>query len=507
MVDRRWRRALVLGAFAVSALLVAACTSTAPISSLRPSLPGPGVGGSADRPNIVFVLTDDLSWNLVRFMPQVREMEHEGVTFSRYFVTDSLCCPSRSSIFTGDYPHDTGVIMNTGPNGGFRAFLRNGDERRTFALRLRRSGYRTAILGKYLNGYPTEMRVRGEQPYRDPGWSLFGAADVHGYREYGFHITDNRSVDYYGFAPRDYMTSVLARKAHRFISSSAAAHKPFLLEVATFAPHRPFVPAPQDVGKFPNLSAPRTPAFGKAIRNAPRWMHGIGPLNPGNIRTINQFYRLRAESVLAVDRMLGSLRRQLDSLGIARNTYVIFSSDNGFHMGEHDLRPGKQTAFDTDIRVPLVLVGPGVPSGRVVKALAENIDLCPTFERLGGTTPLPTVDGRSLVPLIHGHVPRNWRTAVLIEHHGPDTNTFDPDFQYKDAGNPPSYEAIRTAHALYVQYVTGGREFYNLRTDPYELDNRVATMSPVLRNRLRRTLLAMEQCHGERACWAAQHLR
>jgi arylsulfatase A-like enzyme len=183
----------------------------------------------------------------------------------------------------------------------------------------------------------------------------------------------------------------------------------------------------------------------------------------------------------------------------------VFSSDNGLHMGEHRLRPGKLTAFDTDIKVPLIVTGPGVPAGRTVSQMSENIDLCPSFEELAGARAPPSVDGHSLVALLHGrHVP-GWRRDALIEHHGRVLDAGDPDLPSEGSGNPPSYEAIRTPRSLYVEYVTGEREYYDLKRDPFELHNLAATLTRGHERRLHRTLERIEHCRGARACWRAQH--
>ena len=176
--------------------------------------------------------------------------------------------------------------------------------------------------------------------------------------------------------------------------------------------------------------------------------------------------------------MIGHLEDELKAKGLAKNTYIIFSSDNGYHMGEYRLLPGKQTAFDTDIHVPLIVSGPGVPAGRTATQLASNIDLCPTFETLAGVPVPATVDGHSLAALWHGQQPADWRQAVLIEHHGPDDTPGDPDGQNQQHADPPSYEAVRTASALYVRYSNGQQEYYNTATDPYELDNLAARGIP-----------------------------
>src|SRR5437763_3335073 len=147
---------------------------------------------SAHRPNIVFVLTDDLAWNLVRYMPQVQRLRSRGVTFSQYFVTDSLCCPSRASIFTGRLPHDTGIFSNTPPDGGFVRFHTRGEEGATFATALQQAGYRTAMMGKYLNGY----RPAALQGYVPPGWSAWSVGGD-AYAEFGYALNEDHRVAYY----------------------------------------------------------------------------------------------------------------------------------------------------------------------------------------------------------------------------------------------------------------------------------------------------------------------
>ena len=160
----------------------------------------------------------------------------------------------------------------------------------------------------------------------------------------------------------------------------------------------------------------------------------------------------------------------------------MFSSDNGYHMGEHLLTPGKMTAFDSDVRVPLIVAGPGVPAGRTTSRIAENVDLHPTLVQLAGGTPPPrSTDGASSRSCTAQRVPR-WRTAALIEHHGPDQNGSDPDHPAAGSGNPTSYEAIRTPNAVYVEYRGRAREYYRIDRDPFE---RVNVFSPPLAPRAR----------------------
>ncbi len=452
--------------------------------------------GSSSRPNFVFVLTDDLSWNLVSHMPHVLALEKAGTTMSHYYVVDSLCCPSRTAIFTGEYPHDDGVFANVGPDGGFSAFNQHKDASRTFAVALQKAGYTTAMMGKYLNGYwPVD--------HAPPGWDDWDVAGD-GYPEFNYTLNENGKLVRYGDAPKDYLTNVLSSKASSFISSAASAGKPFMLEVATFSPHSPYTPAPQYANAAATVAYPKTPAYDTVPVDPPSWLKHRPPLGPWWQNKILSDYRERVEADMSVDAMIGHLESELRAKGLADNTYFVFSSDNGYHMGEYRLQPGKQTAFDTDIHVPLIVTGPGVPAGRVASELTSNIDICPTFETLAGVQVPSTVDGHSLAALWHGHDPPDWRQAVLIEHHGPDDTSGDPDAQDQAAADPPSYEAVRTATALYVLYSNGEQEYYDTAKDPYELDNIAAGGVPAA---LRHALVAMENCHNSTACWAASHLR
>jgi N-acetylglucosamine-6-sulfatase len=440
------------------------------------------------RPNVVFVLTDDLAWNLVRYMPHVRDMRRRGVTFTRYFVTDSLCCPSRASIFAGRFPHNTRVFTNQPPDGGYQVFRNRRGERSTFATSLRRRGYLTGMMGKYLNGYQSSSLVV------PPGWSEW---DVGGnaYANFNYNLNENGRLVHHGARPQDYLTDVLAAKGSAFINRAATAGKPFILELATYAPHAPFTPAPRHAGGFPGLTAPRGPAFNAANTNPPGWLAGRSPLRPRAIRRIDNRFRMRAQAVQAVDDLIGTIESTLAGRGLADDTYIVFSSDNGFHMGEHRLRQGKQTAFDTDIRVPLVVVGPRVARGRTIRSLAQNVDLRPTFSRLGGARVPRSVDGRSLVPFLRGKRVRRWRRAVLIEHHGPDLR--GPDRQ---SDNPTTYAALRLKGATYVEYRGGDREYYNLSRDPNQLNNVYNRLSRRKRTRLHRMLRRLQRCRGARRC-------
>ncbi len=490
MSPKLFRRTLV--AFATGALALVAGFSTATGST--PARHDPA------HPNIVFILTDDLAWNLVDYMPHVQQMQQDGVTFPNYFVTDSLCCPSRASIFTGKYPHDTGIFTNGGSDGGFHLFHERGEEQDTFATRLQTRGYLTAMMGKYLNGYTPAGLVDGKPAYIPPGWNEWDVAG-NGYPEFNYNLNENGKIVHYGNLPRAYLTDVLARRGAAFIDRAAGAGKPFLLEIATFAPHSPYTPAPRHANDFPGLQAPRTPAFDEDdVSDKPAWLRDHPPLTPAQIASIDTAFRKRAQSVEAVDELIARLQETLASNGVAGDTYLVFSSDNGYHMGDHRLVSGKMTAFETDIRVPLIVTGPGVTAGKTVTSIAQNIDLYPTFVRLGRASVPPNVDGQSLVPLLGTQPVPFWRDAALVEHHGPDFDPADPDAPPPGSGNPTTYEALRLPTSTYVEYATGELEYYDLQNDPFELTNTASQLSESQRASLHSALAALENCHSSASC-------
>jgi len=466
---------------------------SSPATTPGTSEPAQKTGGP---PNFVFVLTDDLSWNLVQYMPHVLAMQKTGTTLQNFYVVDSLCCPSRSAILTGQYPHNNGVFTNGGTDGGYQTFTNRNDQANTFGVALSKAGYQTGFMGKYLNGYlPTDQVP--------PGWDTWDVAG-NGYPEFNYTLNENGKQVHYGKTPNDYLTDVLSGKASSFIDSATTTGKPFMLEVATFAPHKPSTPAPRDASLFPGLQAPRTAAFDTPPSNAPPWEKAIPALTDKSKQQIDKEFALRVRSVQAVDDMIGHLEQELQAKGLSKDTYIVFSSDNGYHMGEYRLRPGKQTAFDTDIHVPLIVTGPGVPAGKQVSSMVSSVNLAPTFESLAGASVPPTSDGVSMAALWRGQpAPDDWPQAVLIEHHGPDATPHDPDKPSRFSGNPPSYEAVRTAHSLFVQYADGQREYYDTAADPNELHNLASTATPATLAPLQLALTALQKCRGAAACQAA----
>ncbi|MCD2192458.1 sulfatase [Actinomycetospora endophytica] len=502
MIREPARTALAVVTLAV-ALVATGCSAGPAQDPDPPELAGPaGVApaSQAGHPNVLFVLTDDLDTSLLRYMPHVQQLAARGASFAADDDADTLCCPSRSSIFTGAFPHDTGVFTNSAPDGGYDVFHSRGDEADTDAVALQKAGYTTAMMGKYLNGYqPTDGPA--------PGWNEWDVAG-NGYPEFDYDLNVNGTIAHHGHADSDYMPDVLGQRGSDFITAQSAAHRPFFLEVATFAPHAPYTPAPRHSQDFPGLQAPRDPSFNQPdAPTAPAWLRDRTPLRPKQVTRLDNGYRKRAQASASVDDMLAGLEAALDRTGQTANTQIVFSSDNGYHMGQHELSAGKQTTFATDLVVPLIVAGPGVVH-RTIPERVQNIDVAPTVTDLAHAPPLPIADGRSLVPLLAGADPPDWRNAALVEHHGPNLAPDDPDrTPGKSAANPPSYGAVATGSVTYTEYATGEKEYHDTATDPYQRDNTVATVPPERLAALHATLTALENCHGTAACWAAGHVR
>lgn len=219
--------------------------------------------------------------------------------------------------------------------------------------------------------------------------------------------------------------------------------------------------------------------------------------------SIDRDFRKRTQSVLAVDKMIADLHAALAAVGEADNTYVVFSSDNGYHMGEHRLMPGKMTAYDTDIHVPLIITDPGVPEGVTIDAIAENVDLHARFTEPAGVPAASSVDGRRLVPLLRGQTVADRRTGALIELRAPRKEPLDPDRPGPRGGNPTTHEAISSQTFLYVEYADGQKEYHSLVSDPDELRNAFSSLPPKDKAWLHATIETVRTCQDAASCAAA----
>lgn len=429
------------------------------------------------RPNILFILTDDQRWDSTDgthgidgadVMPRTRaELGGSGIALSNAFVTTPLCCPSRSSILTGSYAHRTGVYKNGGNNGGADDF----DDAESMAVWLEGAGYRTSLIGKYLNGYPQLWKQSTEPPYVPPGWSVWQGLRRVNYFDWVFVEPDGRggyTLRESGGSDGEYLTDVMRERAKTFISESVAAGQPFFLYLAFKAPHLPQLPAPRHNRMFQSIPPWRPPSWNEAdVSDKPAWVRALAPQDSAEL---DQIRIDQLEMLQAVDEAIGGnptygivgIMEHLRTLGVADDTIVVYLADNGWYWGEHRLR-AKNNPYEEAIRAPMFVRYPKLaPLGRSDERFALNIDLAPTFAELAGVGVPIAHDGESLVRLLDGTAPA-WRDDFLAE------------------GWPGSHPwaLVREAQWKYTELpVAPGspdgafeRELYDLASDPYELEN------------------------------------
>jgi N-acetylglucosamine-6-sulfatase len=470
-------------------------------------------------PNIVVVMLDDFSMDLAQTMRSVQRMKRAGASYPHSFVTDSLCCVSRSSFFTGQYPHQTGVRTNTSNRGtsmlgGWPAYDTHGNPELAFNVRLQQAGYTTGFVGKFLNEY--EWSPGQALPPVVPGWTSFSTVFGSAYDGWDFASTslvDQRLQAVQHPAPpatasnaeKDaaYAGTVIGDLAMDFLVQGEASDSPYFLEVSLYAPHNRTQPEGHYPGDplFPPMFRDRAgerscgrvacskltladlPGYGDdRADNRPRRANGrrarawnTAPTLPAAAAVRD--LRDRARMARSADRLV---TRILEAVG--PDTYVVLTSDNGFHLGQNGMARGKGTPYDTDVRVPLLVTGPGVVPG-ARREVTSNIDLAPTFEELAGLPPAPFRSGLSLVPTLAQ--PKLVRQSYAFLEHTQQTLTgSDPDaaFDGSELDRIPSFTAVRSRTALLARFdldprrrnVTWGYEFYRYRRHGWERRNEVA---------------------------------
>jgi arylsulfatase A-like enzyme len=406
------------------------------------------------KPNIVLILTDDEDVGIHAFMPKTKALlEDQGTTFANFFVSYPWCCPSRATILRGQYAHNTGIVGNEPPWGGFEKFRELGLEESTIATWLQAAGYSTAMVGKYINRYVPE---KDGVP---SGWDeWYVGANAH--PSYNYKLNENGQIVAYGDQPEDYLNDMLTGKAVEVVRRFSAVGQPFFLYVLPYTPHSPAVAAPRHDGMFAEAELPKTPAFNEAdLSDKPAFIRSLLPLDEKRIAKLETEYRKRLRSLQAIDDMVERIVTALRTADVLDHTYVIYSSDNGFHLGEHGLPAGKDFPYEEDIRVPMIVRGPGVPEGHTISAMVLNHDLAPTFAEIAGVDPPAFVDGRSFLPLLQG-TEGGWRQSFLIQRRQFEVQYLElAEFSGMTADlidRSAAYDAIRTKNWTYVEYGTGG---------------------------------------------------
>ena len=473
----------------------------------------------SSQPNIIFLLTDDqdVTANSLDYMPKLNKiLRQEGMEFINYFVTTALCCPSRTTIIKGQYCHNHGIWDNGDLNnntffsGGMKKAIETKLEKETVATLMKAAGYETFLIGKYLNGY--------NDKYADhvpPGWDHWHGMTDTAY--FGPHFSNDGKLFK---ADKDvYQTDYISMHARDMIANRDKS-KPFFIYISPFAPHAPSTPAHRHANLFNNISAPRFNSFNPdddLQKQKPSWLKIIPKLDSDQIASIDEFYRNRLRALQAVDEMLENITLLIKNEGIEDNTYLFYMGDNGQHLGDYRLPGGKRQAYDTDIRVPFLVRGPGITGGTKVTEVILSIDLLPTWVELAqGKLPQTyEADGKSIIPLLNGQDPaepavNTFRAVALAEMYGGSSNmgkTYHgmAGFEGNRFWNN-TYQAIRVingsdwaanANWLYAEWCTGEREFYNVTIDARQMNNIVDQMDSNLLQNLSTLTESLGKCSGK----------
>lgn len=402
------------------------------------------------RPNIVVIVSDDQRADSLGYMPLTNNRSWRR--YSRAFVPEPQCCPSRASLLTGRLPSTTGVDTLT--RGG------RLDESTTLATMLDAVGYRTMLFGKYLNDYPF-----GRPPYDPAGWDTFRAfTGSYGY--YGYTLSGAGGSETFGHAPADYATDELGTLAIEGLRATPPA-TPAFLYLAPNAPHLPYVEAPRHTGSCSGITLANPPSFNAVDTGGePTWMAAESPVPP---LVNNVARRLTCSLLKTLDETTNAVLNELQRLRRLANTYVVFTSDNGWHFGEHRLL-SKGDLYEEAIRVPLLIRGPGVTPGTSTR-LTSNIDLAPSIVQWARTAAPPGFfDGKSLATEARG-LTASQPSAVLLRGcrtTATATGGAGPCGGYRSAF---MNWGVRTARWKYIVYTDGYEQLFDLASDPYEMTN------------------------------------
>ncbi|WP_372734069.1 sulfatase [Nocardioides sp.] len=483
----------------------------------------------APRPNVVLIVADDLDEKLMPWMPNTeRLIAQQGASFSRYYVEQSTCCTSRSTILTGQYTHNHGVRGNHYPAGGFLRF-RDGQESVALPTWLADNDYRSAMLGKYLNEYPFPGGYNGDAAEKDamkryvpPGWQAWvSPVDGEPYRQRETILNINGVVD---TEPRvQYLDQLLSDRMLAMVRGGDGMdlrEGGRFIYYSSYSPHAPYAAPARFRDDFTEVEYPRAPNFDEADVSDKYGLAAVrSRLSALKVQKIDAAFRDRIRSVQVLDETVARLVRTLRRQGTLENTYIIFTSDNGYNMGEHRLDIAKYNQFEETVRVPLLIRGPGIEPGTDISTLTGNVDLAPTIADMSGT-PIPDwVDGLSLLPLLTGEqtsLPRDSlllsRGLIPLEKQALSGIEEFPETQVESARHArlSDFNALVTKRWKLVQYTNSRHEeLYDLRADPYEMTNLLVggwqslrTMSPTEREvvrDLRRTLLRLVKCQA-RSC-------
>lgn len=444
------------------------------------------------RPNIVLFMTDDQNLDELRWMPKARSLlgDH-GVTFTSALSPAPLCCPARAMTVTGQYGQNNGVQANRGPYGGFKSLI---EPENTLAVWLRAAGYQTAFIGKYLNGYD------GPDTVRQAGWTRWNPSvgTIYGYLDTVFLTNDGARTRATGN-----VTPYISGRTAAYVQAFSKSDQPFFIWASHVPPHSrqvwnrqtkkwewyPPYPTRQHSGDLGGvlLPASKKPSF-NAVGTGPDPYGELSPLSGKKLRALQEEFTGRLRTLQDADDAVERLVEVLRETGELANTYIVFVSDNGMLLGEHQL-VAKDSLYREALEIPLVVRVPGASQAALSDVPVTIVDLAPTLLDLAGATPGRVLDGRSFAPILRGGTVA-WRDTQLVQTSSNRATGPQPGWGFR---------GVRTARYTYMNRVADGAEFlYDRLQDPFEMDNVAPDPSygPVLEE-LRRRYEMLITCAGD----------
>lgn len=501
------------------------------------------------RPNIILLLTDDQDV-LVGGMAHMPKLDHllkgRGVTFENGFVHTPICCPSRSSIMSGRYLHNGLALNNTVEGNCNGERWQQGAEQTTFATILKDLGYQTSYAGKYLNlygipGSPGCKRFDNGTSSTGcrrvpPGWDRWlGLIGNSQYYDYGVvksldgGKTPAEEIRYGGQYDKDYFPDLIANFTLESIQQFASqSEQPFLVAAAWPTAHMPFTPAPWSEHEYDGAEVLKTPNYNASANSlqSKHWMmRWLAPIDPDTEAWMNQVYQNRTEALMSVDNHIEQFVQALQDKGVYDNTYIIYTSDNGWQLGQHRLSYDKRQLYEHDLRVPFVVAGPGVPANTTSDKIVLNVDIAPTMVDMATSgnrqrssvvhDAVDQMDGTSFLPaLLNTNSKIDVRTDFLVSYHGrgnaqcdnfwscPAPKQGDPNYHMGDWTNN-TYHCVRTIsdieNSIYCRFLDDENfvEYYDLDTDEWQMNNAYDTLSMERRFKYENRLDQLRICKGK----------
>ncbi|OJJ32243.1 hypothetical protein ASPWEDRAFT_139929 [Aspergillus wentii DTO 134E9] len=474
------------------------------------------------KPNFIVIVTDDqdLRMNSLDYMPRAKKyLTDEGTFFNHHYATVALCCPARASLWTGKAAHNTNITNLGPPYGGFKKFIDEGYNEKWLPVWMKNGGYETYFTGKLMNGHDTKnydlqlknMGLTGHDFFIEPGTYQY------------WNTTVQHNLDKPKSYPGEFATDLLANKSMKWIDDAVKKEKPFFLAMNPVNPHGNYdyktgkftPPLPKDKYKnaFPDAKVPRNVSFNPDQPSGASWIRELRQLNSSVIEENDEFYRARLQALQSIDDLIETAIETLKKHNILDNTYIIYTSDNGFHISQHRLTPGKRCPYEEDVNVPLIIRGPGIPKGQTSDLVTSHLDIAPSIVKWAGAKGPGDFDGAAIPKSGKADPNEPWE-HVEVEHWG--TVSAKQYVALRNRVN--TYKAVRVIgkgyNIFYSVWCEGDHEVYDMTNDPHQMKNLYNSTSKILntpmskvQHRLDALTLVLKACKG-RTCqkpWEALH--